>query len=164
MEAQDRQIGEHTYRVTPFGAKRAMKVLDRIKVAAASGLESAIVGVSTGNPALMAGIITKLNFSELYAIGEEFGDSTKVMQGDARVPVPLGKMFDQHFACRLDELAEFVVFAFLVNFESSIARGKDCAARIGEMTSHLMPTEAELASLTTSTGPSSGSSPAGGTT
>lgn len=170
MEPKDREIGEHTYRVTPFGCGKAMRMADAIKSAVAPALEAAITGMGRSDAAMAAGLIAKMNFAAIYSIGADFAEHTKVLMGTNSsgqgVPVPLAKSFDAHFAGRLDELIEFVVFGFLVNYESSIARGKDLGGRLKAMTAHLLPSDPSEASPspTTSTGPSNGSSSAGGTT
>lgn len=161
MEAQERQIGEFTYQVTPFGAKKGLEVLTRVLAQLGGGVGAAMGG---NDAQAIAGITSKLNASEVVSLAEEFAKSAKVIkptrEDDGRMvdrPFPLHIVFNEHFVDRYDELFAFVAFAFETNFAKSFQRGKaHIAALMGLRLSRSPSTSNEG-------GSSSESSPAGGT-
>ena len=171
IEALERRIGAHTYRVTHLPSKKGRSMLVRLVKMAGPGLGSFVGGVgrasggaSNTETALALGvgealhdISARLDEHELAAVMDELALYTVVVQS-AEVELRLSDIFDDHFAGRYDEMLAWARFCLEVNFRSFFAgsSGNGPLVRLWKVLSALQ-------SPLTSTGTSTGSRPASGT-
>lgn len=115
-KSDSKQIGNHTYTVTQFGAREGGRVFIRITRL----LGPAIGGGAEGGAAAMIGqLSTALDESDFDSLCDTFAAATMVTGGDYGAKQPqLKAVFDDHFAGRYDELLEWLLFAFEVNYGS----------------------------------------------
>lgn len=151
IATQEKQIGANTYVVTQFGAKEGRKVLFRLvkmlgPFAAGlvkGGFSGAAIGEAVGSFASGA---SEEDFDYLC---EAFSGQTKVKlpvtaTGATEVPVPLVKLFDNHFRGHYGDMILWLVFAVEVNFASffgEIASGDPRLA--GLLAAKVAPKEGE---------------------
>lgn len=162
METNERRIGDYIYRVNKFGAQQGMRVISRIAKLGGPGLMQGLASDSAGIAAFLRG----LGVNDLFELAHEFASKTEMFvlaqtaAGTQKVKHgSLGDQLDEHFADRYDDLFEFIAFAFVVNYERSINRGK--ASLRDRLTAILAPLQSPNTSA--SAGSSSASSAGGGT-
>jgi hypothetical protein len=117
-------IGDQTYEITTFGAKLGQKVLLRLfKVLgpmAAEIISKGAEGIGSG----LALAATAATDQDLEFITDALAANTTVMliatgqNGSGEVPVSLAKIYDGHFAGRLDAWALWLGWGIKVNFAS----------------------------------------------
>jgi hypothetical protein len=120
LDPQTRQIGEFSYKVTPFGAKVGNRVLLKVvksiaplfMAAAAAGNLKSLSGNFDAEG--LAGAVAGISEDDFEWLVEKFAEATDLELGD-RSP-GLKTVYDRHFAGNyLDELA-WLAFAIEVNY------------------------------------------------
>lgn len=140
--AEERQIGEHTYRISLLGAKAglamAVRLAKLLTPSAASGVEGLVGSRSDGLGSFAVGIgeclrelSARISVEELSALCAELAKYTTVVIDEEREP-QLSQIYDQHFAGHYDWLMEWFAFAMEANFRSFFAgtSGADAAALV----------------------------------
>jgi hypothetical protein len=167
IETRERRIGDHTYRVTQFGAKQGRAMLVRLVKLGGPGVGSFVGGVGRGDAmesALALGVgdalhdlAGRLNEAEIASMMDEFAKFTVLVQS-ADVELRLSDILDDHFAGAYDEMLQWVRFALEVNFASFFVgtKGGGAFQRLWKMAQ-------AWSSQRTSTGTSTGSQPANAT-
>ena len=130
IESRKKTIGAHTYTVEQFGAKEGGRVLVRI---------AKMLGGAVGEAASMADaaslggkldVIGKVfsNFTDHVSeddydyLCDKFSPKTRVTGGDYGEKEPkLSDYFDSHFAGAYWDMAQWLAFAFEVNYGSFLA-------------------------------------------
>jgi hypothetical protein len=161
IEARDRRIGEHTYRVTQFGAKQGRGLLVRLLKLAGPSLGATLSSLAQGKhteveAALAAGLsqgifelAERLNEAEVGAVLDDFAKQTVVVMGD-REP-RLSDMFDAHFAGRYDEMLLWARFCLEVNYASFFGGSSGGPGLFGRIQNALSASPSPNASTGTST-------------
>lgn len=128
IEAKERRIGAHQYRITQLPAKRGRAMLVRFVRLFGPGAGAFVGGLGRGkagfDSALGVGIAdalmdlcTRMNDEDVAAICDEFSQYTMVVQS-RDVELQLSKVFDDHFAGRYDEMLAWLRACCEVNFAS----------------------------------------------
>lgn len=128
IETKDKQIGEHNYRVTAFGALQGRVILARLtnligpvirsfKDVANDLAEGKDVDKVGAMVEAVAQAAEKLPPKEFADLCDAFANQTVVDFGDGR-ELPLAKIFDLHFSARYMDLLEWFAFVVEVNFAS----------------------------------------------
>jgi len=126
IEVKSRVIGEHTYRVEQFGAKKGGRILVRL----AKMLGASIGGAIESGDKVDATVIGKTLTSLTDQITEEdydylcdnFAAKTRVTGGQYGSNEPkLADFFDSHFAGNYLELGEWLAFCLEANYGSFLA-------------------------------------------
>jgi len=169
IEAREKRIGEHTYRVTQFGAKQGRGLLVRLLKLAGPSLGATLSSLAQGKhteveAALAAGLsqglyelAERLNEAEVGSVLDDFAKQTVVVIGD-REP-RLSDVFDAHFAGKYDEMLLWARFCLEVNYASFFGGSNGGPGLIGRIQSVLSASPSPSAS----TGTSTASPPARGT-
>jgi hypothetical protein len=168
IETREKRIGDHTYRVTQFGAKQGRALLVRIVKLAGPTFGAMLSSLAQGkhkelDAALGAGLgqglyelAERLTESEVGGVMDDFAKQTVLVIGD-REP-RLSDAFDAHFAGKYDEMLLWAAFCLEVNFASFFG-GSNGAALWGRIQNLLSASR----SPSTSTGTSTASPAARGT-
>ena len=124
-DAVEKKIGETTYRVTPFGARKGRSVLFLLSKLL-GGTLGALKDAEGGD--VLAGISAALGAWALSAREEDFEAVCTALEGgsefrmavgaDVAVWQSLATHFDQHFVGKYDEMIGWIAFALEVNFSS----------------------------------------------
>jgi hypothetical protein len=128
--SKSKQIGEHTFTVTQLPARQGAEGLRRLGARVSPLVASLAKEVSSGgdpNSAILgglAGVVTSLSEQDLSYYIEIFGDSSTVTMEKGAPKVKA--VFDILFAGKYEDMLEFLLFAFEVNysgfFQSARAR------------------------------------------
>jgi hypothetical protein len=153
IQSVEKKIGETTYRITPFGARKGRAVLFQLTKLLGGALSGALSG--GGAKSAIAAWAASAREEDFEAVCKALEEGTQVLtqvsSGGAAVPMPMSTVFDTHFVGRYDEMLLWLEAALEVNFASFFS-GSLAAGFLKEMT-------AEIASkpATESTGSSGGS-------
>lgn len=130
---ETREIGEHTFEVTPLGFTAGRKLFVRLSRA----FGPAIGHLSTGRPqdlaAALSSALEGLSDEDLNHVSEIFGETTRVVQG-AKMPYLSKDLRETLFAGRILLFFQWIAFALEVNYadffgEFKKARDPDKAAK-----------------------------------
>ena len=128
IDTRERTIGEHTYRVSQFGAKHGRGMLVRLVKLAGPSLGAALSALAQGKLsefeaalayALSQGVFElseRLNADEFSSVLDDFAKHTVVVIGDKEPR--LSDVFDQHFAGRYDAMLQWAGFVVECNYGS----------------------------------------------
>lgn len=137
MRADTKTIGEHSYKVTQFGAKKGRSVLFQLS----KMLGPALGALTDGDlPQAMAAFARTANENDFDSLCDAFAGSTVVMVsqrlsdgGTREVPFPLSQIFDTHFAGRYGEMLLWLAFSIEVNFSDFLSEGGPLAMAMGSL-------------------------------
>lgn len=128
IEVKDRKIGNHTYRVTQFGAKQANRVLVSLFKLVGGGFADLVSTPGEAEARLGAAVAAlqkSVSADDLNAVCDAFASKTKLILqaqlngGPQEVPQDLAPMFDDHFAgASYPDLFRWLAFAIEVNYAS----------------------------------------------
>ena len=137
-EPERKQIGAHTYIVTPLGAKRGMRLLSRLariagpgmtKLATADVKGPRIVGIPVAAIVAAAdGILERLADDDLEVVSQMLAESTMVASESGKA-TKLDPIFDSHFGNAYAELFQWLRFALEVNFGPLFFALRDAAGK-----------------------------------
>lgn len=128
IEAREKRIGDHVYRVTLHGTKAGLKLLVRVTKILGPGAGSFIGGLgrdaigldgalANGAAEALHDFAARLNETEVLGIADEFARQTVVVV-DSETEPRLCDIFDDHFAGRYDLLLQWLGFCLEVNYGS----------------------------------------------
>lgn len=160
IEAKERRIGAHVYRITQLPAKRGRAMLVRFIRLVGPGAGALVGGLGRGkgtfDAALGLGIAdglhdlcTRLNEEDLSVISDEFATYTVVIKS-RDVEQQLSKIFDDHFAGAYDEMFAWLRACCEVNFASFFG-GVNVGARFADLMQMLSRYQSQTPSTGTST-------------
>lgn len=115
LEAQTRDIGKHTYTVTPLDAIKGRRAFVRLANAAAPVLSRA-----SSPEDLVGTLLSALSEKDVDHFCDLFGLTSTVTGGDygERTPLLTNNTFMNHFAGNYLDLLEWLAFCVEVNFGS----------------------------------------------
>lgn len=162
IEAKERRIGAHNYRITQLPAKRGRAMLVRFvrlfgpgAGAFVGGLGRARTGfdgaVGIGIGDAVHDLCTRLSEEDLAAICDAFAEFTVVIIS-REVERRLSDIFDDHFAGRYDEMLAWLRACCEVNFASFFAGTSlgNALPRLLELVSKYQPPQASTGTSTES--------------
>lgn len=120
---QEQKIGENTYVVRMFGAKKGRTVLFRLSKMLGPAMTGLINGGFSGQGLVMmlSSFAESAKEEDFEFLCDSFADVTKVKRpvssGEAIV-LDLSQVFDDHFRGHYGEMIQWLGFAIRVNFES----------------------------------------------
>jgi hypothetical protein len=116
IETKSKEIGKHTYSVTPLTAKKAYKLLTKILKIVGPGVGTIVDGRSAdGLVGQLIGQITeRLDETAVEQIVDMLIAQTTVRMDGRDVPVE--KIFDVHFVGKMSELMRVLAFALEVQY------------------------------------------------
>lgn len=125
LQTQSRQIGEFTYTYTQLPARKGAEGLRRLgarisPLVASLAKEVGVGGLEASMPAViggLAGIVTSLSEEDLSFFLALFSDSATVEISPGKSP-KVGAILDLHFAGKYEELLEFLIGGFTVNYQN----------------------------------------------
>lgn len=161
IDTRERTIGEHTYRVTKFGAKQGRALLVRIVKLTGPSLGAALSALAKGNrgdveAAIAQGLsgglyelAERLTEAEVGSVLDDFAKYTVVVIGEKEPR--LSDVFDHHFAGCYDEMLAWAAFVLECNYGSFFA-GANGAGLLSRLRTVLSVSPSPSTSTGTSTG------------
>jgi hypothetical protein len=173
--AEERVIGDFTYRVTLLGAKAgvamAVRLAKLLTPSAANGVEGLVGSRSDGLGSFAVGIgeclrelAARITPAELAQLQAELAQWTTVIIDAEREP-QLNQIYDEHFAGHYDWMMEWFAFALEANFRSFFAgsAGAGVVAQVVKLAGLMEQLAPQSASQPASNGTSTESPQAGAT-
>lgn len=120
---QEQKIGENTYVVRMFGAKKGRAVLFRLSKMLGPAMAGLLNGGFTGQgiSSMLQSFAESAKEEDFDYLCDSFADVTKVRRkvasGD-EITLDLPKVFDDHFRGHYGEMIKWLGFAIKVNYES----------------------------------------------